>query len=391
MPGLLSFFNDPEQMGLLGVSSGLLQAGGPSRLPVGFGAALGQGLQQGAQAAQATQANNLNNLLGQAQLQRALTPANPFGKIDPKDYTPESLQAFTASGRVTDLVPVRPLSVSPAGTAYDPYKLTPGQILPQDPNKPFALGSDGRPVANQAFQDFDISRHRAGAPQVNVGPTGIDYGAPPSGMAWARTQDGKVALKPGPQGFMQPIAVPIAGGPVEAKAEEKKKAEEAKRAQQVTYADVVTQDVDRALDIVEKSSVPVTGFGAFASAVPGTKAHDLSNLLNTIKANAGFDRLQQMRASSPTGGALGAVSEMENKLLQSTIGSVEQSQSKEQFIYNMKRLKDLYLDIIHGPGNRPGSANGGKPSQSYSQEDLEFTAKKHGISVEEVKRRLGQR
>ncbi len=68
MPGLLSFFNDPEQMGLLGLSSGLLQAGGPSRLPVGFGSALGQGLQQGAQNAQATQQFNNSNQLQQAQL-----------------------------------------------------------------------------------------------------------------------------------------------------------------------------------------------------------------------------------------------------------------------------------------------------------------------------------
>jgi hypothetical protein len=55
--GLLgdSFFT-PSRMGLLGISQGLLQAGGPSATPVGFGDALGkgfsggiQGMQQGAQ------------------------------------------------------------------------------------------------------------------------------------------------------------------------------------------------------------------------------------------------------------------------------------------------------------------------------------------------------
>lgn len=68
--GLLSFYNDPEQMGLLGTAAGLLSAGGPSRLPVSFGAALGQGLQQGAQTAQALQSRNLGMALTGEQLKQ---------------------------------------------------------------------------------------------------------------------------------------------------------------------------------------------------------------------------------------------------------------------------------------------------------------------------------
>jgi hypothetical protein len=60
-----------------------------------------------------------------------------------------------------------------------------------------------------------------------------------------------------------------------------------------------------------------------------------------------------MRASSPTGGALGQVTDFENRLLQATIGNLEQSQSKDQLLYNLRRVKDTYLDIVHGPGNRP--------------------------------------
>jgi hypothetical protein len=46
--GYLENLMNPATMGLLNLSSGLLQAGGPSRVPVSFGQALGQGLQQGA-------------------------------------------------------------------------------------------------------------------------------------------------------------------------------------------------------------------------------------------------------------------------------------------------------------------------------------------------------
>src|SRR5690606_12677220 len=76
-------------------------------------------------------------------------------------------------------------------------------------------------------------------------------------------------------------------------------------------------------------------------------------LVDTIKANAAFDKLQAMRDSSPTGGALGQVSERELSYLQATIGNLEQSQGAEQLEDNLKRVKNAYLDIVHGPGNGP--------------------------------------
>jgi hypothetical protein len=87
--------------------------------------------------------------------------------------------------------------------------------------------------------------------------------------------------------------------------------------------------------------------------IPATQAHDLVKVIDTVKANVGFDKLQQMRAASPTGGALGQVSDFENRMLQSVLGNLETSQSQEQLLYNLRRLNDVYLDIIHGPGNGP--------------------------------------
>jgi hypothetical protein len=56
-----------------------------------------------------------------------------------------------------------------------------------------------------------------------------------------------------------------------------------------------------------------------------------------------------MREASKTGGALGAINTRELELLQSDYGSLAQSQSKEQFIENMERMRNDYLDVIHGP------------------------------------------
>jgi hypothetical protein len=60
-----------------------------------------------------------------------------------------------------------------------------------------------------------------------------------------------------------------------------------------------------------------------------------------------------MRQASPTGGALGSVTERELDLLQNSMGSLEQSQSKAQFLHNLRRVKNIYHDVIHGPGNGP--------------------------------------
>ena len=102
---------------------------------------------------------------------------------------------------------------------------------------------------------------------------------------------------------------------------------------------VVTQDIDRAL---ANTGFWTSGFaGSLSAAVPGTEAHNMRRLIETIKANVGFDQLSAMRAASPTGGALGSVTERENTLLQSVLGSLEQSQSPEQLKSNLQRLKTI--------------------------------------------------
>lgn len=97
------------------------------------------------------------------------------------------------------------------------------------------------------------------------------------------------------------------------------------------------EDIDRALKL---SSGKTTGMtGKYLQDLAGSDAHDLQQVLIGIKGNIGFDKLQDLRDNSPTGGALGGVSTFELQNLQSIWGSLEQSQSKEQFDYNLKRLK----------------------------------------------------
>jgi hypothetical protein len=87
------------------------------------------------------------------------------------------------------------------------------------------------------------------------------------------------------------------------------------------------------------SGMTTTGLvGMVTGSVPGTPAYDLAQKVETILANVGFDRLQQMREESPTGGALGQVAVQELVALQNSIANLKQGQSKEQFIKNLQRV-----------------------------------------------------
>ena len=116
--------------------------------------------------------------------------------------------------------------------------------------------------------------------------------------------------------------------------------------------DIMANNINRANDIMDNDGIiPATSFGGLLKSVPGTDAHKLGNLLQTIKGNIGFDYLQKMRQDSPTGGALGQVSNQELSTLQSVFGSLEQTQKAEDLKYNLQLLNHVYNNIIHGEGN----------------------------------------
>jgi hypothetical protein len=72
-----------------------------------------------------------------------------------------------------------------------------------------------------------------------------------------------------------------------------------------------------------------------------------------------------MRDSSPTGGALGQVTERELALLQSVAGTLDQAQSAEQLMQNLARLELEYGRVVHGPDwtPTPPDAGGGGPKR----------------------------
>ena len=81
-----------------------------------------------------------------------------------------------------------------------------------------------------------------------------------------------------------------------------------------------------------------TGMTSPMSRIPGTGAKNVSSRLNTLKSKTGFSVLQEMRANSPTGGALGQVSDRENQMLQENISSLDQGQSTKDIKDSLDRV-----------------------------------------------------
>ena len=105
----------------------------------------------------------------------------------------------------------------------------------------------------------------------------------------------------------------------------------------IRQADLVISRINEAAGGVSNWTA---GVGSALSAIPGTPARNLSGVVDSIKANLGFEALQEMRRNSPTGGALGQVAVQELNMLQSTVASLDRGQSPEQLKRNLLKVKE---------------------------------------------------
>lgn len=79
--------------------------------------------------------------------------------------------------------------------------------------------------------------------------------------------------------------------------------------------------------------------GVLMGNLPGTKARDIRAKIQTIKSKTSLNALQEMRANSPTGGALGNVSDAEGARLESNIAALDLGQSDEALLGQLKKLR----------------------------------------------------
>jgi hypothetical protein len=142
----------------------------------------------------------------------------------------------------------------------------------------------------------------------------------------------------------------------------------------VTASTIILDDVKKLRNDIKKQKIvdPITGTaGAVVGEQGGVLAagsarRSAEGLVRTIQANIGFDRLNQMRMESPTGGALGNITEQELKFLQSVLGSIDLNQKDADIIRNLDRLEKIYTGIMKKAAAYPNASKfgfgGGAPA-----------------------------
>jgi hypothetical protein len=185
----------------------------------------------------------------------------------------------------------------------------------------------------------------------------------PTGYQW--TADGQLEAIP--------------GGPKDLEAVKLSQTLENNFTRLTTKNENVVGAIDKALGQV--SAFSAGPIGQATSWIGGTPGADLEGTLDEIQANIGFAELEDMRKSSPTGGALGQVAVRELEFLQAVKGSLKQKQTpaqlranleriKQEFVASRQRLQEAYeRDIAAGliqRGSRPSLEGGGGASKAPS-------------------------
>ncbi len=190
------------------------------------------------------------------------------------------------------------------------------------------------------MEEYQTSQKRAGATQVNVND-GNKYGTIPPGYRLVESPNGA---------YME--AIP--GSPDAVKADQAAKAKDTKSDHAQVSSDAVDTAFNNVLRVDGERVLPTTGFfGGMLNEVGGTASNNVRAALETLKANASLTTLQKMRDESPTGAGMGSPSDSEQKMIQASFATLEQSQSRPEFIRNLNNFRNMWMDLVHGPGNGP--------------------------------------
>lgn len=100
---------------------------------------------------------------------------------------------------------------------------------------------------------------------------------------------------------------------------------------------IIAQEIQRARVAIEKGKAG--GWSGLLADMPNNVERTLQNIFDTIKANVGFQQLEDMRAASKTGAALGQVTENELRFLQSVLGALDNLDSADSMLTTLNSIE----------------------------------------------------
>lgn len=183
------------------------------------------------------------------------------------------------------------------------------------------------------------------APVVPVAPTEI--AAPDATTVPTTTAPNLFASKPEAQAKGEAQAAAEA-----AKLQSERQQKLPKAQQSLTTLREKTKLVDDTIQEAKALVGPFTvGYGAMLDRLPASDARALKAKIDTIRANIGFDALQEMRNNSPTGGALGAISDYEGQTLQGTLAKLDTGLDAKTFLENLDRVQQARNQTVNRIAN----------------------------------------
>lgn len=195
------------------------------------------------------------------------------------------------------------------------------------------------------FQQFMTDMKKAGAATqtVNVGD-----GAP--GLGKLSTDYGyildPVTRQPKiDQNTGLPMAAPVPGSPAAMEVVQGQNKAAAANSNAMVASDIVTTAADRALKAAKNRNFGATGT-SIVGMLPWTDSAEVMDQVDVLKAQASIENLTAMREASPTGGALGSVTERELKILQDKSGRL--NPNSPNFERDLADYTRQLLRTIHG-------------------------------------------
>lgn len=180
---------------------------------------------------------------------------------------------------------------------------------------------------------------------LTLGPGGVIATAPGAPNAMGNISNAK---KTGEEAATLNFASPIATAKETGKVTGEKLGNQTKVASALLASQAANQNVDAKIDeAINRTSGWTAGPMSMAAGIPGSPQRDLKAVLDTIKTNSGFDVLQEMRNNSPTGGALGQISDKEEYMLQAKLANLDQAQSPAVLAQRLKELKDFRAGMFN--------------------------------------------
>ena len=217
-----------------------------------------------------------------------------------------------------------------------------------------------------SMEEYILLKKPAGT-NVYVGQDGTQFRQPPEGYEYERNPDGKVKIGADGKPIMY-SASPKAKGEeketgVDIATKEKAAAEVLKKEHKERVAakfaeSNVGEAVDTALRLADSPGATGTfaQWGRTMSPFKGHAWNTLDSKLKTIDANTVVNALNEMRKASPSGGALGNVTEAENKMLASIIASTDVNQDTPEFKKSMIRIKAAMMVMAENRYDTPDGA-----------------------------------